>query len=334
MSLFRLVAKLGIDSTEFTSGMKKVESGMSASMSAIGSRVAAAFSVAAVTAFARTVANAAGEIGDLAEQLQITTAEVQALQRAADHSGMSFDKYAAALGKIRKLKADFAAGDKTAAATFSKTGLNPKSSDLSILQQLGGLPDAQAFEILDAKSARLKSSLTDLRALTPVELIDEHTIKRLDDAGDSLGDIWRIIKAMGAKTIVTTMDAGVGLGVTIDEALSSLFGIRSAMDQRNNGRALPLHRSAGGASPHQEFRTETGMPDGYTKNGRSAEWVGPMQAAARGRFSAIPTGDRSNIGGFFGPNVDINRKMSADIAAMRTRIESIEKVVTGAVVES
>jgi len=323
MALFRIMGKLSLDSSEFTTGLKKAESGATASLAAIGSRVAAAFSVAAVTAFVTSVAKAAGEIGDLADQLQITTAEVQALQKAADHSGVSFDKYAAALSKIRKLKADFAAGDAGAIKTFQKTGLNPNASDLSLLQSVGGLPDAQAFEILDAKSARLKNSIAAIKALTPIELIDDRTIQKLDEAGDRLGDMWRVIKAMTAKATVTTVDAGRGLGITIDEVLSSFFGIRSAMDQRNNGRALPLPNGPKGIAPHQEFLTRTGMPEGFTMNGRSSELVGPMPKMP-GQFSRIDLGDRANVGGFFGPNADVNNRMASELTKISKGIEAID----------
>lgn len=327
MALFRIMGKLSLDSSEFTAGLKKAESGATASLAAIGSRVAAAFSVAAVTAFVTSVAKAAGEIGDLADQLQITTAEVQALQKAADHSGVSFDKYAAALSKIRKLKADFAAGDAGAIKTFQKTGLNPNAGDMSLLQSVGGLPDAQAFEILDAKSARLKNSIAAIKALTPIELIDDNTIQKLDAAGDRLGDMWRVIKAMTAKGTVTTIDAGRGLGITIDEVLSSFFGIRSAMDQRNNGRALPLPNGPKGIATHQEFLTRTGMPEGFTMNGRSSELVGPMPKMP-GQFSRIDLGDRANVGGFFGPNADLNRSMQRTLASMDQSLKTIEKSVS------
>lgn len=316
MSLFRLVAKIGIDASEFNAGLKKAESGVSASMATIGARVASAFSVAAIGAFIAKVANAAGEVGDLADQLGITTQEVQALQRAADHSGISFDKYAAALGKIRKLKADFANGDTGAAKTFASTGLNPNDSELSILQQIGGLSDAKAFEILDAKSAKLKNSLKDLSSIPPIQIISPENVDALDRAGDALGDIWRTLKAIGS----------VPIGAT---ARAILDGSWVKTEPFIKHDALPI--------PEGRFKArDTGEFFG------PEEMLGPTKAEANlqvnlrnqrrsqmpGQFSRIDMGDRANVGGFFGPNADLNRSMQRTLASMDQSLKTIEKSVS------
>jgi len=319
MALFRLVAKLGIDSTEFNAGLKKAEGSVSSSMAAIGSKVASAFSVAAIAAWVKEVANAAGKIGDLADQLNITTAEVQALQKAADHSGVSLDKYAAILGKIRKLKADYAAGDAGAAKTFQRTGINPNSSEFSILQQVGQLPDAQAFEILDSKSAKLKKSIQELSMLDPIEMVDDKSIKKLDEAGDKLGDLWRIIQAISARMLSGEMAGKSPLQIGAD--LAGQTATKRIIDSLANGSD-----AQGPIPPHQEFPTRTGMPAGFTMSGRSSEMVGPMPRM-RGQFSAIDMGDRANVGGFFGPNADLNRSMQRTLASMDQSLKTIEKSV-------
>jgi len=327
MALFRIMGKLSLDSSEFTAGLKKAESGATASLAAIGARVAAAFSVAAITGFVAQVARAAGEIGDLADQLGITTQEVQALQRAADRSGVSFEKYAAALSKIRKLKADFAGGDAGAAKAFASTGLNPNDSELSILQQIGGLSDSKAFEILDAKSAKLKNSLKDLTSIPPIQVIRQEDVDTLDKAGDSLGDMLRTVKAISATLIGGATRAITDGGFLRGSMLGPLLGGSGEYDKNAIERhgALPLPDSAVG--PHQEFLTRTGMPEGFTMSGRSSEMVGPMPRM-RGQFSPISLGDRANVGGFFGPNADLNRSMQRTLASMDQSLKTIEKSVS------
>lgn len=336
MSLFRLVAKLGIDSTEFSAGLKQAESGMQASMASIGKYIAGAFSIAAITAFSLRVAKVAGDIGDLADQLGITTEEVQKLQRAADHSGVSFDKYASTLGKIRKLKSDAAAGDQTALGIFGRTGLNAKDDDFSLLKQIGGLSDAKAFEILDAKSARLKNSLKDINSITPMELIDDETISKLDAAGDKVGDIKRAIDATGAKGIAkgssVTADTMRGMGIVIDEFLSGVFGMKSMMELRNNGKALAVPK----VTKKQELNRE--IERLYRDQTRSIQ--SPLDEAEEAMnpkkkplsLSRIYMGDRANVGGFFGPNADLNSKMqrlNSNVETMAKSMQEIAKVVKG-----
>lgn len=326
MSLFRLVAKLGIDSTEFNAGLKKAESGVSSSMAAIGARVAAAFSVTAIAAFAAKVASAAGEIADLADQLGITTEEVQKLQRAAERSGVSFDKYAATLAKIRKLKADAAGGDASAQAKFSKAGLNSNDSDFSLLQQIGGLPDAQAFEILDAKSAKLKNSLSQINDIPKIELMTDENVQALDRAGDSLGDMWRTLKAM----------ASVPLGSTARAILDGSWVANNRTWKRDGPLAIPTGRFKGRDSgefmgPSDGFAAIQAERNARADQGQQFSTMDDLARLQSRKFSPISMGDRANVGGFFGPNADLNQKMTrlaADVSKIATSTAKTAEALT------
>lgn len=315
----RMIVKVGIDSTEYAAGLKKMESGLVG----IGKSLAAAFSIGAVVNFASNVARAAGEISDLAEQLNLTTKEVQQLQKAADHSGVSIDKYITALSKIRKLKADFESGDKAAKKTFSETGLNPKDSAFDLLQSVGGLSDSQAFDILGERLIRLKASLGKSSELTELEEMSKETVDALDSAGDRFTDVWRATKAVSARVLETMAHATRGFEIVIDEMISNRYGVESAMERRANavGQGQRI-------APHIE--SDMNMPAGYRSEGRSAEWVGPIQMRSAGRFSPINLGDRANVGGFFGPNADVNRSMQRNIESMTKDMKEVTKVVVGA----
>lgn len=318
MSVFRLIAKLGIDSTEFTAGLKRSESQVESSMKSIGGMIAGAFTTAALLEFARSAVKATADIADLADQLQITTDEVQQLQKAADHSGVSFDRYASALGKIRKLKADFAAGDPAAAGVFSRTGLNPKDSDISLLRQVGGLPDSQAFEILDARSAKLKSSLADIKALGPLELVSKGSIDALDHASDKVGDIQRTFRsivggAIGRKTSSFLM---------IEALYTRMFG-----DKDNSGHTMGKKRMAEEESMYGYVDWMKGkQPVDSPQMSTLADFA---KLKSKDGLSRIDMGDRANVGGFFGPNSDLNRSMQRSLVSIDKQLQEINKTISG-----
>lgn len=326
MSLFRLVAKLGIDSTEYDAGLKKAESGIEGWSKRIGGYLAGAFTVGALVEFTKSVAHAAGEVADLSDSLGITVEQVQALKRAADLSGVSFDKYANALGKIRKLKADAAAGDAAANAVFSKTGLNPRTDDFTLLQQIGGLPDAKAFEILDAKSARLKNSLNEINQIPKVQLMTSENVQILDRAGDSLGEIWRTVKAL----------ASIPLAGAAQALLDGSWVQNNRAWQRHSALPLPTGRIQGrdsgeffGPTDAEAQIQELNRIRG-TKPGRFSTMEDLL---SRGRFKPINMGDRSNVGGFFGPNADLNSKMQrlgSNVESMAKAMDEVAKIMKGA----
>ncbi len=322
MSLFRLVAKLGIDSTEFNAGLKKAESGISV----IGQRIAGAFSVAAITAFSASVVKAAGDISDLSESLGITVEQVQALQIAAEHSGVAFDKYAAALSKIRKLKADATGGDKTALGVFASTGINRNDSDFSILQQIGNLSESKAFEILDAKSAKLKNSLAELGKVQPIELMTKENVDALDRASDKLGDMWRTLKAMSSVPL-----GGIARAILDGDWMGGSGGAwkKEGRLEIPKGATKAEKKSALDESWRQFL--EDPLTLGSNIVGHHST-MSDLEALRSKKFSRIDMGDRSNVGGFFGPNADLNSKMqrlSSNVETMAKSIEAIAKVVKG-----
>lgn len=319
MSLFRIVANIGINSSELEAGLKRVQSTATSAMNAIGDRVKQAFTAAAIEEFIKKVARAAGEMGDLADQLNITTAEVQALQKAADHSGAPLETYFRLLSKIRKLKADFASGEEGAVKAFGRAGLNPNASDLSIMQALGTLPDEKAFAILDTKSAKVKQSLVDLQKLTPIEMVDDESIKKLDTAGDKLGDIMRVIQALTARGI-----GGLLSGRSIGQTAAGIFG---DIHRKRIVESLSKGESAEMYGP-EEFGSIFDSKDKLVPGAAIHNAIPADKKVSLGKFARIDMGDRANVGGFFGPNADLNRSMQRTLASMDQSLKTIEKSVS------
>lgn len=386
MALFQILAKIKLDATELNAGLKKSESLVSASMASIGAKVAAAFSVAAISAFVSQVVSAAGEVSDLADQLQITTDQVQALQVAASKSGVAFDKYAAALGKIKAAQLDAIKGDESAKRLLASVGVTENQSPYSALQSIGNAADkAAVFELLGVKSARLFSSLKDIQDLGPLELITDETSRRLDNAADAFERMKRtgVVGSSNALGWLLRQAEGVGMGFgafgeAARRSYSALGGSeedRQKIAETDNpiermlrvqmmfARALGATAGASiemllGPKAEKGIQTEylnKNLQDAWDKNSQglfdptgrkgrdSGEMFGPPEmfgptndeakmqlylrrARARNQsFSPVDLGDRANVGGFFGPNSDINRRIASDLNKISRSTEEINK---------
>jgi len=80
MAIFSLIAKLGLDGSAYESGLKRASSVTDKFRSSVGMQLGAALSVAAIGSFVSKVVETVDAIGDLSEQLNISTDDVQRLQ--------------------------------------------------------------------------------------------------------------------------------------------------------------------------------------------------------------------------------------------------------------
>ena len=320
MSLFRLVAKIGIDSSEFTAGLKKAEGIVSTSMAAIGSKVASAFSIAAVAAFISHVTKAAGEIGDLADQLDLTTKQVQQLQFAASAAGVPFDALASAINKVRAAQASALSGDDNSLKLFKRLGVDPNQPAFDILQQAGFTEDKAAlFDLLGTKAAKVFNALRDIQDLGPLEMISESDIRRTDDALDRLSANARkttniILNLLGVVAAIQQAPADLPRFL-LNMARKKLTGEDQSIGSSNSRLGPPEYSSI--------FNTD----DKLTR-GTAIQNAIPASKRTPGSFSAIDMGDRANVGGFFGPNADLNRSMQRTLASMDQSLKTIEKSVS------
>jgi hypothetical protein len=128
MGVLSLLVKLGLDASAFEMGVKRAQSvgekfGNSFK-SAVTSKLAGALSVAAVTGFATSIVQAADRVGELSEQLNMSTDDVQKFQMAAQLYGVKFESVASAIGRVNDARTAALSGDKAQLAAFEKLGIS------------------------------------------------------------------------------------------------------------------------------------------------------------------------------------------------------------------
>ena len=293
MALFTLMAKLGIDTSAYQAGLKRSESLAQSAGRAMRSHLAQAFSVAAVGAFAKEMADMAGSIKDAGDQYGMTRKEVQEFMRVAADSGLSFEQMAQSVNKITDARARAAAGETRYAEAFAKLGISMdivsdsgvRSADIfksigSALKANGDSIETQgaAIDILGVKSAKMFQALKGISDLGPMVIIEDKQIDAIDKAAKRvlhLIDNAKKFAAVSYGKLISTQEAGaesLGGGV-IGNALSlfSAGPIAAASILRG---LVGSGKTSGGASG------SWGSPvDDLSKwTGRSAEMTGPGSA--------------------------------------------------------
>lgn len=205
MGALSLLAKIGVDSTDLQIGLKRASSMADKFgknfQSAVTGQIAAAFSIAAITGFTKSIINTADEIGDLAEQLGLTNEEVQRFQVLAGQSGVKFESIASAIGKINKARIEAlrSAGperDAFAAAGITVTDLADRSRhSAEVLVGLGKIllenrNDADkmsaAYDLLGPKLVKAALAAGKFGELGPTPLFKDEDVENLGKVNDRL----------------------------------------------------------------------------------------------------------------------------------------------------
>src|SRR5690606_12423463 len=124
-----LRVNLGLDSAQFSTGLKKADSGLqrfSASAKAAAAAAAAAFAGAATAvsvAVMRTV-NTADQIGKVAERLGVNVRYLQEMRHAAEMSGMAVANFDMALRRFIRRSSEAAQGTGAAKGAFEELGIS------------------------------------------------------------------------------------------------------------------------------------------------------------------------------------------------------------------
>jgi hypothetical protein len=143
MAIFSLIAKLGLDGSAYESGLKRASSVTDKFRSTVGSQLGAALSVAAIGGFLKKVIDTVDAIGDLSEQLNISTDDVQRLQVLAGQTGVSFEAMAKSITAVgqERLKAIEEGGkarEYFKTLGFSVAELNDASiSNIDLISRMG-----------------------------------------------------------------------------------------------------------------------------------------------------------------------------------------------------
>jgi hypothetical protein len=226
MGVLSLLVKLGLDSTAFEMGVKRAQSVGekfgSSFKSAVTSKLGAALSVAAVTAFTKNIIETADRISDLSEQLNLTTDQVQRLQILAGETGVTFEKFGSVLGKFEQARLKATSGDDDAIQTLKALGLTMeqlRDPQLSTID--GAVKAAEAYKnsgrsaettaaMIDVYGLKLKTAaaaLADYNTTSNRLLISKTDIDVLAKANTLLEEQFRIIKGIAAPTIAAGITA-------------------------------------------------------------------------------------------------------------------------------
>jgi len=281
MAIFSFLAKLGLDTTDFQAGVKRAQSsatglgkgiadGLKRENDNIKGALAGMFTVSAARSYFGELKNIVGEIKDMSELLEISTDEVQRLQKAAESSGQSFKVVVGAFQKIEQMKAQALTGDERSNRIFGMLGINPASSSMDIMQKAvnasGGSAkeSAAAFELLGRKVGNLRMVIDELNQMGDVKIINEGDIQAIDDNVKKFEAAWREFMIAGAP-VATALIQGItallrfwnpdsiaklgeagsqakaqggGFGKALELAAGSVLGMQS--DEGRKYSALPL----------------------------------------------------------------------------------------------
>jgi hypothetical protein len=228
------MAFLGMDASQFTSGVDKSEKrvqGFSKHLDGMKGKIAAAFSVAAVGAAVKGIADKASNIADVAENLSITTDEFQALSIAAKGFGIEADDIATVLNKMTLAQSDFVSGSPSkelvdrmaalgisldqadamnAAEFFEAVAKGSQSSaeglDASLKMMGKSGPKFQAFMRL-VSGVGLGGMVSGAKASG--ELISEEDITATDSVVDGVIEKWKNKAIKAAAAVVGTVAGAV-----------------------------------------------------------------------------------------------------------------------------
>lgn len=206
MAIFSLIAKLGLDGSAYESGLKKASSTTDKFRQSVGSQLGAALSVAAITAFASKVIQTVDAIGDLSEQLNISTDDVQRLQILAGQTGVSFEAMAKSITAVsqERLKAIEEGGkarEYFKTLGFSVAELNDASiSNIDIISRMGqahkdagssAQTQAAMIAILGEKAFKAAGAMAKIKEMGPIDVISKEQIDQVGKLADRMDEIQR-----------------------------------------------------------------------------------------------------------------------------------------------
>lgn len=228
MAIFSFIAKLGLDTTDFQSGVKRAQSaatglgkGIANSLkheaSGIGSALAGMFTVGAAKSYFSDLKAMVDEIKDMSELLGVSTDEVQRLQKASAEAGQNFGSVVTAFQRIEQMRAQAMTGDDRAKGIFGLLGIDPsKGGGIEILKaavlasEKGAHENAAAFELLGRKVTGLKLTVEELQRLGPIKLIEKDQLDTLDEGIKQYEEALRQFKIAGAPVATLAMQSLTG----------------------------------------------------------------------------------------------------------------------------
>lgn len=233
MGILSMLFKIGVDSSSLELGLKRVQSlgekfGNNFK-SAVTSRLGQALSVAAITGFARSVVHAADAVGELADQLNISTDDVQKLQMASKLYGVQFEAVASAINRINDARTQAIANEGAQRAAFERLGFTvEKLSERTlgseeVLVALGEKLNANrndavmmsaAVDLLGLKLVKAAMAAGTIKDLGPIDLFKAEDIKNIEKFNDQMDLLIKktqVQSVAAAKSAYNIMDLAFSL---------------------------------------------------------------------------------------------------------------------------
>jgi hypothetical protein len=341
-----LLARLSLDGSGFIRGLAAAR-GAAAKFGRdtvagwkadIGGKLQGAFGFTAITAgltaFAHKVVSTADHIGDLSDQLDMTTDDIQRMQVAAGRNGLGEEDLITAFRKIGQARKAALDGDVGMRKTFADAGIG--------LEELAGLTDKLAlakrvygaagagvlslrqqsdlFDTAGKKGERLAATMRTLENLGPISLLKKSDMDDLSKVNDALAEMVRqsvILAAPPAGFIgrrIERLNAAKGAGETAQALVEQIFpGFGFIMDRKRRSDAEEAARNAPpGTPPPPDAPKALRLP-------KSASLIGPSDSLAKvGLF----------VGGAGNPIASQNH---TKIALLRRQVALLERIAsTGA----
>jgi hypothetical protein len=308
------------------SGVQSAARGAAAAVGAIG----AAVGIGAFVSYARQVVDTVGALGEMADQLGVTTDGLQALQFQALQSGASVETLEGGLARFTRSVGDAAEGNDALLDRFKALGVGIldgngklRSSEAilgDVAQALAKIEDpakqaAAVVDLFGKSGQRLLPLLKDLSevgmdglirsAKEAGAVVDEQLIKRFDALGDAA--------AMSSKRLAVF--AAEGIGAVIEEAKKGADAYARFLNSLEN--PLERKRRTGSFFGNGAEVRPSPSPSGVAPpiaGLDSAGFVARADNAAGFRMARARAADRAAIGGAGNQNPASTRDLQGIIA--------------------
>ena len=248
MGILSMLVKIGVDAVKFETDLKRLQSlgekFGSSFKSAITSKLGQALSAGAVIGFTKHLMSAADEITDLAEQLNITTDEVQRLQILSGETGVSFEKLTSVLSKFEQARLKATSGDEEAIKTLQALGLSTEELNNSQLSTLDlSVRVSQAYKdsgrsasttaaLIDLYGLKLKTAgaaLAEYESTAGRDLISKENLDTIAKGNNLFEEQVRHLKALASKPLadgITALADAIKYLSDENSNLSKAFGAK------------------------------------------------------------------------------------------------------------
>lgn len=264
MSLFSILFKLGVDGSQFETGLKRAQSaGTSFAKDfkkEVGATLAGMFAVDKVVEYGKKAVDLAGHLTDLSNKLGVSASFLQEMSYAAELGGGSLDDVSSALEKLSIARAKALGGDSGTLDAFAKLGVSADMLRKSRLEDifakignafenginpqplLGALREIAgkgATSLVPAMADGLGEAAEKARELGMV--MQDDVVSSLDDVGDRL----TMMNKTATSLIGRITAAAAGGTLQFFESLGAVFStaFNLAKDPKANPERNPLKRA-------------------------------------------------------------------------------------------